>query len=94
MDPPSIFPLGKSQCFVEKRAPIMFWRVSVLHKRGPFRVPKSQRFEKKKKGFFFLLKSQWKGVSFKFGERSYVLPIPIADEWRDRDCNTVVSSAR
>ena len=37
----------------------------------------------KKKGSFFLSKSQWKGVSFGFGERSYVLP--FADEWRDRE---------
>ena len=35
-----------------------------------------------KRGNFFLSKSQWKGVSFNFGERSYVLP--FADEWRDR----------
>ena len=36
----------------------------------------------KKRGRFFLSKSQWKGVSFNFGERSYVLP--LANEWRDQ----------
>ena len=36
-----------------------------------------------KKGYFLILsKSQWKGVSFNFRERSYVLP--FADEWPDR----------
>ena len=69
--------------FCRKRVPIMFWIVSVFYKRGPFHVHKSQRFEKK--GLFLLSKSQWKGVSFKFGEQSYVLPTAV--EWRDRGYN-------
>ena len=30
----------------------MFWKVNILYKRGPFHVPKSQRFEKKGVNFF------------------------------------------
>ena len=70
MDLPSIFPLGKSQCFVEKGF-LLCSGESVFSIKG---------FGKKG---FFPSKSQWKGVSFKFGERSYVLPTAV--EWRDRE---------
>ena len=75
-----IFPLGKSQCFVEKGSLLCSEESAFCIKGVPFMSPKVSVL--KKRGSFFLSKSQWKGVSLNFGERSYVLP--FVDEWRDR----------
>ena len=74
-----IFPLGKSLCFVQKGS-LLCSEESVFCIKGvPFMSPKVSVL--KNKGSFFLSEGQWKGVSFDFGEQSYVLP--FADEWRD-----------
>ena len=59
-----IFPLGKSLCFVQKGS-LLCSEESVFCIKGvPFMSPKAGVL---KKGVIFSL-SQWKGVSFEFGE--------------------------
>ena len=72
-----------------KKGPILCSEHSAFCiRRVPFMSPKVSVL--KKMWSFFLSKSQCKGVSFNFGERSYILP--FADEWRDRKCPAGLSS--
>ena len=50
--------------FSRKRVPTLFWRDSILNKKVPFHVLKSQRFEKEKKRAIFPLKKSVKGSLF------------------------------
>ena len=57
-----IFPLGKSLCFVQKGSLICSEESVFCIKGVPFISPKVSVL--KKRGHFFLSKSQWKGASF------------------------------
>ena len=56
----------------------MFWKVSILYQRGPFHVPKSQRFEKK--GNFFYQKVSGKGSLFIL-ENDHTSPLLQLSGW-------------
>ena len=67
MGPPSIFSHGKSLCFVQKGFLLCSGESAFCIQGVPFMSPKVSVFMERDN--FFLSKSQWKGVSFNFGER-------------------------